>query len=308
MPVLAIPPKLSTSDPTLTLRTTDLNSDSAMMIDAILAGSGKARPIARYVNVGDIPTPPAPAWYLPATNDIYIHVDQAKLKTIPEINWYQAYQSTDVDLARIVGLYCHEAGHAAISDHMTPVQETAPRHFALLNLLEELRVENFALRNVAAARRFLRASFALILANLPDTFEDKSHVVRAWAMCRGRTLAGVAGPDETNAVDIAARTLLGDDVVDGLTDLLQEALTLRLDRDSAKVRMIELCDEWVELVGETAETTGCTHCTKSADPDDEADGDETTTTTAAGKPDDDVESDDDGGGASDADEADSGRR
>ena len=257
--MLIIPPDLNSDNRKLRARTVDLNADCPM-IDQIMAGSGKVRPIARYVNKGDIATPPAPAWYLPAANDLYIHVDDAGLTDVPEIVWWQVFTSTDVNLARIVGLYCHEVGHAAISDDMTPVQMGAKRHFDLLSLLEELRVENYALRRAAQARRFLRASFAIILANLPDEFENKSHVVRAWAMCRGRTLAGVAAADETDDVDIAARTLLGDDTVDGLTDLLQEALTLRLDDDGAKERMVAICDEWVELVGDTAEATGCTHC------------------------------------------------
>ena len=294
MPTLVIPPDLSSRDPHLVLRTMDLNADGNI-IDSIV-GRGKSRPIARYVDSRDIPNPPAPAWYLPDANDIYIHVDEAGIKHVPEIRWYSAVGSSDPDLSRILGLFCHEAGHAAISDHMTPVQMGARRHFDLLTLLEELRVENYALRRQPQARRFLRASFAIVLGNLPDEFVNKSHVVRAWAIARGRTLAGVAAADETDAVDIAARTLLDDDVVDGLTDLLQEALTLRLDQDWAKVRMVEICDEWVELVGETAEATGCTHCAREAEPGEEA-GTEKGDGKAKAKPTDDESTEEDGSGS-----------
>lgn len=267
MPILIIPPDLTSSDAHLALRTVDLNRYGGP-VDAII-GSYKARPIARYVGRGDIEHPPAPAWYLPAANDLYIHVEAAGITDVPEIHWATVYSTTDANAARIVGLFCHEAAHAAISDDMTPVQMGARHHFDLLNLLEELRVENYAVRRYAGTRRFLRASFAIVLGNLPEVFENKSHVVRAWAIARGRTLAGIAAADETDAVDIAARTLLGDDVVDGLTDLLQEALTLRLDQDWAKVRIVEICDEWVGLVGEAAETTGCTHCAREAKPGEE---------------------------------------
>jgi hypothetical protein len=284
MPVLVIPPNLKSSDPKLVARTADLNVEGGM-IDSIMDGI-KPRPIARYVNSKDIPNPPAPAWYLPDANDIYIHVDEAGIKHVPEVALYPGVSTEDVNYARILGLYCHEAGHAAISDHMTPVQMGAMHHGDLLTLLEELRVENYALRRQPNARRFLRASFALVLENLPDEFETKSHVVRAWAIARGRTLAGVAAPDETEAVDIAARTLLGDDTVDALTDLLQEALTLRLEHAESKTRMVEICDEWVELVGESAEATGCTHCAREA-----KDGEEPTgTMSGPAKPDE--ESDD----------------
>jgi hypothetical protein len=283
--MLVIPPDLSSSDFHLALRTTDLNNDPPL-INQIIAGSGKPRPIARYVNAADIADPPAPAWYLPAANDLYIHVDRAGITAVPEIEWYRIYGTTDANMARIVGLFCHEAGHAAISDDMTPVQmdKANRRHWDLLSLLEELRVENYALRKTATARRFLRASFAIVLGNMPDEFTNKAHVVRAWAMCRGRTLAGVAAADETDAVDLAARTLLGDDVVDGLTDLLQEALTLRLNRDEARERIVDICDEWVELVGESAEATGCTHCAREAKPGEETTA-EMTEAKASGKPD-----------------------
>ena len=140
-----------------------------------------------------------------------------------------------------------------------------------------------------------------MLGNLPDEFVNKSHVVRAWAIARGRTLAGVAAADETDAVDIAARTLLDDDVVDGLTDLLQEALTLRLDQDWAKERMVAICDEWVELVGETAEATGCTHCAREAEPGEEA-GTEKGDGKAKGKPTDDESTEEDGTGSAGAGE------
>ena len=286
MPLLIHPPDLRSSDPKLVARTADLNV-SGGIIDTII-GYGKVRPIARYVGKGDIAAPPAPAWYLPAANDIYIHVDDAGLTNVPQFDWYRTTATSDANLARILGLFCHDCCHAAISDHMTPVQMGAKRHWDLLTLLEELRVENYAVRRTAQARRFLRASFAIVLGNLPDTFENKSHVVRAWAITRGRTLAGVAATDETDAVDTAARTLLGDDTVDALTDLLQEALTLRLDQDWAKKRMVAICDEWVELVGESAEHTGCTHCAREAKEGEEAEG------AAAGE--DGEDDDEDGGG------------
>ena len=259
--------------------------------------------IAHYVNTADIADPPAPAWYLPGTNDIYIHVDEAKIgnrKGLPRRVVCSAYELRNdkdhpvtVEAARTLGLLAHEAGHAAISNDMDEVLVmTKGRHKDLITLLEELRVENYALRKVPQVRRFLRASFGIVIANLPDEFVNKSHVVRAWAIARGRTLAGVALPDETDPVDTAARTLLGDDVVDGLTDLLQEALTLRLYQKPGRERLIAICDEWVELVGEPAEATSCTTCVRRAKPgekgDKEGDGGGSGKTDKSEKPEDDA--------------------
>jgi hypothetical protein len=275
---------MTTAVLTPNLRSTNerLNNASAILneIDFIgtIAGS---RPVARFIGKDDLPLDrnPAPAFYLPASHNIYIHVHDAKVSVNQErlSNWRK---TTDRDTATIVGLLAHECGHAAISDDMDAVIKLAPRHRDLVTLFEELRVENHAIRRSPQVRRYLRASFGLVLANLPDEFENTSHVVRAWAICRGRTLAGIAEPDETHSVDLAARTLLDDDTVDALTDLLQEALTLSLDHPGARRRMIAIADEWTDLVGEPAEATGCTTCARDARPGEATD--DTTTGESTG--------------------------
>jgi len=253
-------------------RSADLNS---LAFVQRIAGMGRS-PMARYVDHGDIAKPPAPAWYIPATGDIYIHIDEAEIGKPKEIRPSITGASTvDAKVARTLGLLAHEAGHAAVSEQMDQLTAKAPRHRPLLTMLEELRVENHAVRTAPEVRQYLRASFALVLANLPDTFENASHVVRAWALTRGRTLSGVAAPEETHPVDVAARTLLGDEVVDTLTDLLQETLTLSLRSDYARDRMIQICDEWHDLIGDPPEMPGCTSCVRGAEPGElfPADGD-----------------------------------
>jgi hypothetical protein len=219
-----------------------------------------ASPMARYLSSDDVADDeaPAPAWYIPKTHEIYIHTGAAEVKKIPAIP-RDVWATENKEVAKILGLLAHEVAHATISDRMTPVQIGAPRHSHLLSMLEEVRVENHAVRSLPVVRRFLRASFALILANLPDVFESKSHVAKTWALTWGRVLAGVATPDEAKPVDTAARIILGDDVIDALTDLLQETLTLSLESEHTRTRMVEICDEWFDLIGETPEGGGCSH-------------------------------------------------
>lgn len=263
MPTPTVLRNLISTDRELVARSADLNE-----MDFLHRIASGRTPVARYVGNGDIANPPAPAWYLPSTGDIYIHVDRAEVGRPPVIDSTSIHRATlPAKAARILGLLAHEAAHAAISDPMDKVIRKAPHHAGLLTMLDELRVENYAIRATPIARTFLRASFGLVLANMPDTFENASHVVRAWALARGRTLAGVAAPDETDAVDVAARTLLGDDVIDSLTDLLQEALTVMLGGSHGEDRMIRICDEWHALIGDPPEdTTGCTSCVRAPFP------------------------------------------
>jgi hypothetical protein len=290
-----IPPKLKSSSPHLIARSADLNA-----VDFLYQISGRS-PLARYVGRGDIAEPPAPAWYIPATGEIYIHVDEATIGNPREIRSMHHEQHPKQALA--LGLLAHEAGHAAISERMAVVEKEAPRHQALLTVLEELRVENHAVRRTPMVRKFLRASFGLILANLTDEFVNRSHVVRAWTLTRGRTLAGVTAPDETEAVDTAARVLLGDDLVDTLTDLLQEALTLRLDGPADRQRMIEICDDWHELVGDPAESTSCTTCVRHPGEGEASGGGEPGEESSGTETSDDGETD---GGDGETDEGDDG--
>src|SRR5262245_22306841 len=212
-------------------------------------------PVARYVGTEDVSDPPAPAWYVPQTGDIYIHADEAGINTDNV-----ADHGTGFDWAKSEGLLAHEASHAAISEALRDAEKLAPHHGDLLTTLEEVRVENHAIRRYARGRSGRRASFTIVLKGIRsfDT-TSKPTVARAWALVQGRTLAGIATMAETKPMDDAARVLLGDDTVDALMDLLQETVTLVLPRDT--VRLIEICDEWVELVGE-----------ETSDGDDSCDG------------------------------------
>ncbi len=295
------------ADPDLIRRSAALNANGPACEKIV----GGVAPIARYVDKRDCPNPPAPAWYLPASHSVYIHVDEAGLGYAPVDPWDNCDSSSlGKSEAKVLGLLAHEMGHAAISEHLEGTIRMAPKHSDLLVLLEELRVENHSVRRIPGARRWLRASFGIILANMPTEFLSKAHVVKAWALARGRTLAGIASPGETEPVDTAARTLLGDDVVDGLTDLLQEALTVHTGVPRGQKRLVAICDEWVELVGEPpSDGGGCVCKSKPKSEGDEGESSSSTTTTekvAKGEDDDEGGDDEGAAGGTEGDESEDG--
>ena len=204
-------------------------------------------PVARFVGNDDVPNPPAPAWYVPATGDIYIHADEAGIDTD---------QIVDCGLNAEDNFDCAKASGCSPTKRPTPrspriwtgreagSEAPVPAHDDRGSPSREPRV-----RRVPGHAESLRASLHDGLESIRELdTTDKATVARAWALVQGRTLAGIATAAETKPMDEAARVILGDDTVDALTDLLQEAVTLQLAGTTD--RIIEICDEWVELVGE----------------------------------------------------------
>ena len=214
----------------------------------------------------DVPAPPAPAWYTPATGDVTIHLDSAKIDS----------KSLDsalhgVGWAQMRGLLWHELAHARWSDWMFAVK--IPRKIrGTVTMFEEMRIENRAVDKTSGyVRNDIRSVLPLSIGETRSIPPVRSSVARLWALGYGRCLTTVASYDAVQWVDDAARTLLGDDDVDYMTDILQEAITLHMP--DAIDRMIELATEWVDLVGD-ADHDGCGHgdgATEKSDDDDDDD-------------------------------------
>jgi hypothetical protein len=228
--------------------------------------------VAKLIDDGDTPKPPAPAWYEPNTEEIYIHVDAAGInpKHITGPISTRLGGGLNKSEAKLLGLFAHEMGHSHISGELDAVIDRAkktgitPNIIDVMELLEEVRVEAFVIRKNPKLRQALRASFTIILKaiaeNPPETIAGAAH---AWAVVHGRTLAGVSTPTETLSFDTATRTMIGDDVVDQLVELLQEASQIDMKRDG--VRYGEIAEEWAELVGATNEDEDDGTCTEARD-------------------------------------------
>jgi hypothetical protein len=265
--------------------------------------------VKRAVDGTTMKNPPAPAWYDPTNAEITVHVDAAEvdLRKIDRDalargganNW----STVNRDTAKLIGLVAHENGHVHISNNMADAMDVAKARkvhgsvISTLVLLEELRVEAFAIRRAPTMRAPLRASFAMVLDHIaaqPPTTDPEA--ARAWALVHGRTLGGIATPTETQSFDTAARTILTDDVVDQLSELLQEAIVANLPAD--RDRVIEIAQEWVDLVGKGESGSGeggdgYGSCSGCDDPTGEGRG------KGKGSGDDEVEAEAGGGGSGD---------
>lgn len=212
----------------------------------------------------DVPAPPAPAWYMPATGDVTIHLDEAKIdassldSALHGVGW-----------AQMRGLLWHELAHARWSDWLFAVKIPSKIR-GTVTMFEEMRIENRAVdKTEGYVRNDIRSVLPLSIGETRDIPPVRSSVARLWALGYGRCLTTVASYDAVQWVDDAARTLLGDDDVDYMTDILQEVITLHMP--DAIDRMIELATEWVDLVGDT-DHDGCGHgdgATEKSDDDDE---------------------------------------
>lgn len=257
---------------------------------------------------------PAPAWYLPGTDDIYIDVDRAEVidparSTLPEVP-----DSLDEKIrARLLGLLAHEAAHSAWSHWLDPRKvKTTKAIFDVLVMFEELRIENRAVAQSPGLAARLRAALPLVIGGLREaTITSRAQAARGWALIFGRTLSGIVNDDELDWMDETARVVLGDDDVDVLVDLLDEAVALP---DDAVNRLIEIAAEWIEVVGVSEPDGdgeggngegGCGHWTDEGTEAGEEDADEGAASDESGD-DEDSGDDSDSEGTGDADDSDDG--
>jgi len=243
---------------------------------------------------------PAPAWYIPGTDDIYIDVDRA---LVPEALVDEWHHLDDKVRARLLGLLAHEAAHSAWSHWLDPRKvKTTKAIFAVLTMLEEIRIENRAVAAAPHVASQLRAALPLVIGDLKEkTITSRAAAARGWALIYGRTLSGIVHDDDVDWMDETARIVLGDDDVDTLVELLTEAVVLPSE---AVGRLIEIAEEWIEVVGvdEPGDDDGegggggCSH----GDPPEDADDD------GSGEVEGEEADDGDGSGGSGGDEADDG--
>jgi hypothetical protein len=186
---------------------------------------------------------------------MFIHTTEAGVDKIDK-EWDVSKIYTDRDMARVGGLLVHEAAHSRWSGWM--VDTEIPRRVAMIvTMLEELRIEKLAVDKTPYVRKLLRASFSLLMGDVEESMTTPSKLIAShnWALLVGRSYSGVASPAEVEAVDVAGRTLVGDDIVDILVDLLQEAI------EGSGRALVGIAEEWVDLVGDDGgETTVIVVC------------------------------------------------
>lgn len=181
-----------------------------------------------------------PAWSDLDTNTIYLDLEAltngSKGLTIDAL----------IDSEELLGVMFHEVAHIEDSRWAKGAKLDRPAVADAMMTMEEVRIETRVVDyggtdHVNALRAMFTWLLRKILAedNMPET---PLGVAKMWALTCGRVKAGVAVQGEVINIDTTVRTILGDDVVDAMSDILDEAtLVDRLSRREA------LAKEWVEL-------------------------------------------------------------
>ena len=219
------------------------------------------------------PTPPAPAWYDPKTGDAFVHVDRADID-LDKLN----STSSNHERSTARGLLVHEVAHSRWSEWLMAAETrkamTRAQH-RVATIFEEMRVEQRALNTNTEYRSDMRASLGIIVRHMAEMPTTRYEVAHAWAIIFGRSITTVVDGDEMVWMDNAARTVLGDDDVSYLSDVLQEAIELDMKVSGNLTRMIQLAQEWIDIVGpppEGEDDGGCGHGDGSGESSEKAEG------------------------------------
>lgn len=221
---------------------------------------------------------PLAAWYSIKTGDAAINVghkyvnmpiddDQlaADVESAANYGYFNEYKDTPAAVRKLIGLVQHELAHCRWSrwllDPKIMRKSTQPQ-YVMATHFEEIRIEKRVVDSThGRARPTLRSSFEIVLDSIADAAPtNKADIATAWLLAVGRAYATVATQEEVRAVDDVARIVLGDETVDTLHELLDEAVMLDIDSVDSPgyARLIEIADEWISLVGVTTDDSSMT--------------------------------------------------
>jgi hypothetical protein len=211
----------------------------------LLAGRGDLVVTVRW---NPEPTDP-PAWFTPAAGEVTLNGPVALDGARPsEIN-----PLTPEGRLRhpvIIGLLCHEAGHAAHTqwdDHFADSADMVVARAAVL--LEEIRAEHRQLQRRPGDRLYLRAASRRIIlpgAGSPSAAANRWRAGQAALLTSGRVDAGVLTAEEVRQVASVCRATLGRRDVDRLRRVWRNVLSVP-DGDIDALMNLAAC--WVEIIG-----------------------------------------------------------
>lgn len=205
-------------------------------------------------------SPDTPAWYFPDTGSAFVNLavvchgdEKAMERELRKLRTDPRRAST------LLGLLAHEFAHSQWSEDIRPVLRDMeikdPGVEQVATLFEELRIEKRAVdwkvdRHYLDAEfwpsNMLRGSFCWLLGEIAraGSFDTRPlGVAHTWALTFGRYPVGIATREEVSPIDNMARTVLGDDTVDTMRELLEEAIATE-----SLPRVIRLSEEWLALL------------------------------------------------------------
>lgn len=198
-------------------------------------------------------SPETPAWYLPAKGDVYINLSAVYYDDDAEYRLACSSMNRDKFPAVIMGMLAHETAHSRWSDWMTDFP-MKPSILQVATLFEELRIEKRASdwrsgrrdRDTIVPSTWLRGCFTWLLKKMTAQPLSTQPLAlgHTWALIVGRYVAGIALLEEVQPIDMAVRTALGDDTVDMMREILDEAV----QTEDPQNRLPGLAKEWLELL------------------------------------------------------------
>ncbi|WP_410570679.1 VWA domain-containing protein [Amycolatopsis sp. cmx-4-61] len=211
----------------------------------LLAGRGDLIATVRWnPDPGD-----PPAWFTPADGEVTLNGPIALAGATPaEIN--PLTREGRLRHPVIVGLLCHEAGHAAHSQwdsHFAEDVDVVVARAAVL--LEEIRIEHRQLQRRPGDRLYLRAASRRIIlpgASSPSAAATRWRAAQAALLTAGRADAGVLTSRDVRKVVSVCRTTFGRTDFDRLRRVWRKVLTVP---DGDVGALMSLAARWVEIVG-----------------------------------------------------------
>ncbi|WP_284741794.1 VWA domain-containing protein [Amycolatopsis sp. RTGN1] len=211
----------------------------------LLAGRGDLITTVRWKPEPDDP----PAWFTPATGEVTLNgpvaLDGAKPSEINPLT-----PEGRLRHPVIIGLLCHEAGHAAHTQwdsHFGDGIDVIPTRAAVL--LEEIRIEHRQLRRRPGDRLYLRAASRRVIlpgADAPSAAATRWRAGQAALLTSGRVDAGVLTTGEVRKVAAVCRTTLGRKDFDRLRRVWRKALTVP---DGDVDGLMKLATRWADIIG-----------------------------------------------------------
>lgn len=192
-----------------------------------------------------------PAWFRPRTAEVFLNGVIALAGADPaEVN-----PLTPAGRRRhpvLVGLLCHETGHAAYTRWGDGLGEQVPAPVVMAAiLLEDIRIEKRHLERRPGDRIFLRAAsrhLDLPPANSMSPTAVRWQAAQAAVLTLGRADAGVLDPADVRKVVTMCRNTLGREALTALRALWREALVLA---DGDATSLLGIAARWVDVVGVT---------------------------------------------------------